>query len=64
MSKEIQKELSLARLLNMTKKELIVYGGFKNAKELINSGMYLTGDGLNVTSYLPSRKQLARDLAA
>ena len=63
MNKEIQKELSLDILLKMTKKQLIVYGGFKNAKDLIASGMYQT-TGMFPKSYLPSRKELARDLAA
>ncbi len=64
MSNEVKEDLTLATLLTMTKKQLIVYAGFKNAKDLINSGMYLKGEGLHAISYLPSRKELARDLAA
>lgn len=48
----MEPKYKLDRLLRMSKKELIVLGGHKNAEALIK---YL--------GYLPSRKQLARKLA-
>lgn len=56
-------KLSLKILLKKTKKELIVLGGYKNAKALIKSGVYTKMVGIHPFNYLPSRKELARDLA-
>lgn len=59
----MDEKLSLKLLLKKTKKELIVLGGFKNAKDLVKSNVYTRVNGIGFTSYLPSRKELARDLA-
>ena len=51
---------TLKQLLSMTKKQLINLGGYRNAKHMLKDKVYTDYYG---NAYLPSRKQLAKDLA-